>query len=103
MKRRVSTTRVQGFNIRRRGGSFMMLWGFTGFVRQANGRWCSISPRNISTCGVSLGSLTCNFTTSDIRKNHKGGAECPAFARCSQEVPELRELATGHLAAYHVY
>lgn len=31
-------------------------------------------------------------------------SRCPlAFARCSQEIPELRELAPGHLAACHVY
>jgi len=30
-------------------------------------------------------------------------SRCPlAFARCSQEIPELRELAPGHLAACHV-
>jgi transposase len=44
--------------------------------RQVNGRWCSILPRNISTCSVSLANLTCGFMTSDIRKNHKGHAEC---------------------------
>jgi len=31
-------------------------------------------------------------------------SRCPlAFARCSEEAPELRELAPGHLAACHVY
>jgi len=31
-------------------------------------------------------------------------SRCPlAFARCSEETPELRELAPGHLAACHVY
>ena len=38
--------------------------------------WCSISPRNISTCFASLANLTCGFMTSDIRKNHEGDAEC---------------------------
>src|SRR6266511_6104381 len=76
MRRRFPTNGVNGFNIRRRAGCFMILWGFTCDVRQANGRWSSISQPNISTCFASLGSPTCDFMTSNIRKNHEGGAEC---------------------------
>jgi hypothetical protein len=65
------------FNIRRRVRSFTMWLGLTCFVRQANGRTFSISLRSISPCCTSSASLICGFMTSDIRKNHEGGAECP--------------------------
>src|SRR5919108_4079414 len=77
MKRRFPTNRVNGFTIRRRVGSCSILWAFTGGVRQAHGRWFAILQRNSNTCCASLGRLTGNFTPSEIRKNHDGGAECP--------------------------
>jgi transposase len=68
--------RGNGFNIRRHAGCFSILWGSTCCVRQANGRLSSTSPRSISTCFASLGHPTYGFMTSDIHKNHEGGAEC---------------------------
>src|SRR5262245_52349478 len=76
MRQRFPTKRGNGFNIRRLGGCFIILLASTCCVRQANGRLSSISPRSISTCFASLGHRTCGFMTSEIRKNHRGGAEC---------------------------
>src|SRR5215510_7766813 len=76
MRQRFPTKRGNGFNIRRLGGCLIILLASTCCVRQANGRLSSISPRSISTCFASLGHRTCGFMTSEIRKNHRGGAEC---------------------------
>jgi hypothetical protein len=75
MRPRFPTKKVNGFNIRRHVGCCIILWEFTCCVRQANGRLSSISPRNISTCFASLGSLTCGFMTLDIPKNSAGDVE----------------------------
>src|SRR5262245_43717562 len=80
MRQRFPTKRGNGFNIRRLGGCFIILLASTCCVRQANGRLSSISPRSISTCFASLGHRTCGFMTSEIRKNHRGGAECRLYS-----------------------
>jgi hypothetical protein len=58
---------------------FSILWAFTCCVSQASGRLHSMLLRNIGTCFASLFNRTCGFMTSDIRKNHKGGAKCRLY------------------------